>query len=793
MHFIKSILVTLSSMLFCGALYASGFVAEKADSLYRHMSTTQRLNQLVLVSTSQATLPTVSGDFGGIYFSEPLKTSLGKRNQLIVVQLDERLNPFTEELVNLPGLYTLAALSRADLLNTYLYHLEAASKSRGIDMLILPEVNHPGTTVDLVLQKMKAHDPDFFRDKKSLSFTSARKKKELIRVFEENDFWVIPEADTQTVSSRLEKYSDKIASTVSLEDKIRHNILARLLSPAMSPTDQIPNQLAVAISKASIIPLQRVAGIFPIQSDTISFVTNQPYGPMANMLRKYAYVKTAYGEILTSHSPIVLDNNSFIPPGILSGDRDIIFVGEIENLRDHAEMLDAALVYSHPSEIYSYVIPQQLFGASDITGRLPYAVEKLSTFNNDEVAGKKILGYAPAEMTGLDRSALFKIEQIMADAISSGSTPGGQLAIAVDGAIVLDQAYGFLTYDSLIPAEKTTLYDLASVTKVTGTLLGIMKLYEDGRLDLDARIDEYLPAYQNSNKGHITARALLAHNAGLKPYVPFWQKVLSADMLETFFYEDEAALLADRRSYHTRPNTIVQDTLKNWIIQSPLIQYDSIPFYSYSDIGFMILHQVVEQISGQPLDQYLSETFYQPMGLRRLTFNPLDHGFQRFEIAPTEHDYYFREELVWGEVHDRNAAVFGGIAGHAGLFATSHDLVVILQTLLQGGTYGDHQFLQASTIQYFNQCFFPNNRRALGWDKKDDKVGNVSAFTTSESFGHTGFTGTMIWADPQYNLIFVFLSNRIHPNSNNYKLIQKNIRTKIQDVVYEALMAKWIK
>ncbi len=209
MHFIKSILVTLSSMLFCGALYASGFVAEKADSLYRHMSTTQRLNQLVLVSTSQATLPTVSGDFGGIYFSEPLKTSLGKRNQLIVVQLDERLNPFTEELVNLPGLYTLAALSRADLLNTYLYHLEAASKSRGIDMLILPEVNHPGTTVDLVLQKMKAHDPDFFRDKKSLSFTSARKKKELIRVFEENDFWVIPEADTQTVSSRLEKYSDK--------------------------------------------------------------------------------------------------------------------------------------------------------------------------------------------------------------------------------------------------------------------------------------------------------------------------------------------------------------------------------------------------------------------------------------------------------------------------------------------------------------------------------------------------------------------------------------------------------
>jgi CubicO group peptidase (beta-lactamase class C family) len=207
----------------------------------------------------------------------------------------------------------------------------------------------------------------------------------------------------------------------------------------------------------------------------------------------------------------------------------------------------------------------------------------------------------------------------------------------------------------------------------------------------------------------------------------------------------------------------------------------------------MILHQLVQVVSGNTLDEYLFKNFYEPLGLKRICFNPMDHGFERFEIAPTEYDYYFRDELVWGEVHDRNAAVFGGVAGHAGLFSNARELLTIMQTLVQGGSYGGHQLLLPATINYFNQQFYPNNRRALGWDKLDEGLKNFSTFSSPASFGHTGFTGTMVWADPLYNLTFVFLSNRIYPNANNHKLNRLDIRTRLQDVVYEALITKWIK
>ncbi|REE01501.1 CubicO group peptidase (beta-lactamase class C family) [Marinoscillum furvescens DSM 4134] len=777
-----------SSVILLGGVQAS----ESVDSLYRQLSDVERVQQLLWADYSQSQSPIYERDFAGIYFDKPLQTAVTRANQLIAVQLDDRLNPLLNELHNLPDLYTLASLSRSDLLSTYFHYLKSVSQDRGIDFLVLPPMPDTLNRSALVLRQMQAHDPAFFLAREQLAFEPVRKRKEMAQLLQENLFWVMSTEEQSEVQRKLSRYAERLLDETPVEVRVKRMLRLRHEPRTLKPARPLPNQLGMAMSRASVVPLQREHGVLPLEVDTVCFLTNEPYGATANMLRKYAYVITEYVGINHAKAPIVLDNNAFVPEGLSTEGRQLIFIGEISHAKDLLSQLDAALLYSLESDIYNYLIPQQLFGATEATGKLPYDFPELAGFSNEPVAGKLKLGYAHPEMSGLDKEARDKIEAIVGEAIQTGSTPGAQLAIAVDGSIVLDEAYGFLTYDSLLPVDRSTLYDLASVTKVSATLLAVMKLYEQGKIHLDSSLSHYLPAYQESNKSDITIRALLAHNAGLRPYVPFWQKALSADRLEAFYYETEADLLSDKRSYGIRPTPVLIDSLKNWIVQSRLLNYDSVPHYSYSDIGFMVLHQVVEAVSGESMESFLTKHFYQPLGLTRLAFNPLEKGFDLFEIAPTEYDYYFRDELVWGVVHDRNAAVFGGVAGHAGLFANAHELLVVLQTLLQGGSYAEQQLLSPTTIDYFNRRFFPDNRRALGWDKKDDRLGNASRLATEQSFGHTGFTGTMVWADPAYNLIFVFLSNRIHPNADNYQLITRDIRTRIQDVVYEALLAKWM-
>jgi len=210
--------------------------------------------------------------------------------------------------------------------------------------------------------------------------------------------------------------------------------------------------------------------------------------------------------------------------------------------------------------------------------------------------------------------------------------------------------------------------------------------------------------------------------------------------------------------------------------------------YKYSDLGFMMLQQLVEAVAKMSLEQYLFVNFYRPMGLHYTAFNPLEKGYEIFEIAPTEFDYHYRKELIWGKVHDRNAAIFGGVAGHAGLFSSAKELAIIMRMLLNNGFYGGKQYLKASTIDEFNKRYFAGNRRGLGWDKLDPDIENASLQVSSSSFGHTGFTGTMVWADPEHDLIYTFVSNRVYPESSNNKLQRNDYRRKIQTTIYDAFL-----
>ena len=321
-----------------------------------------------------------------------------------------------------------------------------------------------------------------------------------------------------------------------------------------------------------------------------------------------------------------------------------------------------------------------------------------------------------------------------------------------------------------------------------------MELYSLGELDLDAAIEVYLPELIGTNKGGMVIRDILSHHAGLFPYISHWQKSLDDDgYLEKNLYQKVSSnnLFSNPISDSLYSVPHIKDSVWKWTVGSDLIEKDKktgqYP-YRYSDVGYYLLVKLIEEVTGDSFVNYLNKTLYQPMGLHRLCYLPLEK-FKKNEIAPTELDQYFRKHLIQGTVHDQGAAMMGGIAGHAGVFATSQELAKILQMNLQKGYYGNRIYFLDDVISIFTKKQFENSRRAIGWDKPDlSGYGPTSEYSSPNCFGHSGFTGTCVWVDPDYDLVYVFLSNRIHPSTSNKKLIKTDVRTRIHDAIYESLV-----
>ena len=310
-----------------------------------------------------------------------------------------------------------------------------------------------------------------------------------------------------------------------------------------------------------------------------------------------------------------------------------------------------------------------------------------------------------------------------------------------------------------------TVYDLASVTKMVSTTLAMMKLVETGKVKLNDPLSRYLPYLKHTDKEHITIMQAMSHMARLKAFDTYWKNAsLSDDPLGSIIEQVTATPLLTKTEY------------------------------VYSDLGFILLGQLVQQVSGQRLDIFVERHFYSPMGLRHTFYNPTEHGIDSNMIAPTELDQHYRHRLVRGVVHDENAYAMGGISGHAGVFSTADDVAKILQMLLDGGVYKGKRYLKAETIDMFNQRHYAmlGCRRGLGFDKPllHGSGGSACDEASQNSYGHTGFTGTMVWVDPDCGLIYVFLSNRVYPKANPNKLAQMNIRTQIQSELYKGLKAK---
>lgn len=410
---------------------------------------------------------------------------------------------------------------------------------------------------------------------------------------------------------------------------------------------------------------------------------------------------------------------------------------------------------------------QALFGALDLA------------LQGGEVLPASRLGHAPPEVVNINRRELDRIDRYVQRAIRRRAIPGCQVLVAKDGKIVYDKTFGHHTYDKKQAVRPTDLYDLASITKVAGTTLGVMELYDQEEITLNGRVREYLDIYNRSGLKYLRVKHLLAHHTGLQDNLPIARWLRMPDLVQR--QRDKDHLTALGKDLY----------LKNGVTEGVLQEMKKVKlprrgYFRYSDVNFLLLQQIIEAQSGQQLDQYLVNAFYEPLGLRRLQFRP-GLNLPDQEIVPTERDKKWRDQLVHGEVHDESAFLLGGVAGHAGLFGNARDVATVFQMLLNGGSYGEEHFFSSKTVDRFTRRN-GYNYRGSGFDRLVGHSKSLRYYGASDqTFGHTGFTGTCVWADPENDLIFVFLSNRIHPNKYNNKLQKLGLRERLHKIVYQSL------
>lgn len=410
-----------------------------------------------------------------------------------------------------------------------------------------------------------------------------------------------------------------------------------------------------------------------------------------------------------------------------------------------------------------------------------------------------VLSYGNPSEVGLDSLYIHtKVDSIIANGIKQKAFPGAQILVAKQGRIIFHKAYGHHTYDKVQPVALDDLYDLASVTKITAALPALMKLADDKKLDLDAPFSSYWTPWQKiTDKKEITLREILAHQAGLQPYIVFLNRLYKKNgKLKKRFVKERSKNRFTNQAYE---GIFIKNKFKKKMYREINKSPVSIERkYKYSGLPFLIFPELVELLSGSDFEGYLQHYFYIPLGASTMGFRPKTKNFKN-KIVPTEVDTFFRKTLTQGWVHDENASLLGGVSGNAGLFGTAPDLAKIMQMYMQYGTYGGKRYFSEATVKEFIRVQYPNNdnRRGLGFDKPSLNNADLVVSTSypapevsEESFGHSGFTGTFVWADPKHELVYIFLSNRVYPTREQRNIYDLHIRPAVQQVFYKATLTK---
>jgi beta-glucosidase-like glycosyl hydrolase/CubicO group peptidase (beta-lactamase class C family) len=456
----------------------------------------------------------------------------------------------------------------------------------------------------------------------------------------------------------------------------------------------------------------------------------------------------------------------------------------------------AGLVIAYQENDFTEDLSAQLiFGGISAMGTLPVTVnETWPAGTGIKTEGNLRLQYGLPESAGMSSKLLNdKIDSIVEKGIAAKAFPGCEVMAARKGIIVFHKTYGYHTYEDRIKVEEDDLYDLASVTKVSATLAGLMLLNSEGRFSPDKTLGYYLPYFRKSNKGNIPMRDLLAHQAGLTAWIPFWEETVkkNGQFRKRVFHPEASKKYPLEVASGMYINKNYRKKIFREIKKSPIGEKK----YLYSDLTFIMAPEIIENITGQKWYEFITDSIYKPLGAYDMAFNPYKK-YSLTRIVPTEYDSLFRRQLLHGTVHDEGAAMLGGISGHAGLFATANDLMKLMELYRRMGEYGGKQLISTEVMEEYTRTQFPGNknRRGLGFDKpliNNAEVPAKDAYPTKgaspSSFGHSGYTGTFVWVDPEKELTYVFLCNRVYPTRENNRLSEMNIRTDILQALYDSI------
>lgn len=790
---------------FSQSLYDTPNQQKWVDSIFNKLNTKKRLAQLFLVSIQgdpnikeiiQLNLLSHNNKLGGIYFSKILpskQVEIINENRYVVrtplligMDIKHGLHNDIPQAFQYPQVTTLSAVKNLDLLDEMQQHLQEQLFTLGSNthLSITDETTFSFLSDDIlhhlgVNQSFANSDADnlFFMLSSDDIELSIKKLKKLIRKK------LVDGVSIEANIKRILKAKYNVFSNTRVVNP--DNLILKLTRPKYEVLIEKMYQSAVTLKTNILLPFQMLdtttfASLTLGEGDAEianSYLSRYTYfshfkdeNDTTSLIRKLSSFKVVIVNII---NPEQLTNRHYQLLKTLSNQTHLIvcYYGETSERDKSFEYV----VEAHENNKYTQkLVPQFLFGA----------------ISNDSTSLNR-LGYSIPESVGIDSNVLDEISEIAREAISNGATPGCQILIAKNGKVIFDKNYGFYTYDSLRPIATETIYDLASITKVAATLQTILFMNENGLLDLDYKISHYLPELKSTNKKNMIIRDILSHQAGLWPGLALWKNTM-----------EEASHLSSFYSYHPQDNypfyvakglyshEEMKDKVWQWVMESDLREKkDRVPYnYKYSDVGYYMLYRLAEKILNQPIEDFLSQNIYDPLGAVTLNYLPLCE-FPENVIAPTENDTDFRFSQIVGTVHDEGAAMIGGVAGHAGLFSNATDLAKLFQMHLQNGNYGGMKYFSEKTLEKFRNPQYASNRRGAGWDKPIPGAwyGSTGENVSSKTFGHTGFTGTAAWVDPEYNLVYIFLSNRVYPDASNAKLYETNIRTRIQDIIYNAI------
>jgi len=454
--------------------------------------------------------------------------------------------------------------------------------------------------------------------------------------------------------------------------------------------------------------------------------------------------------------------------------------------------LESILVAYQNSVIAQKIAAQTIFGAIDAKGVLPVSIKnKFPEGTSISTKNLKRLQYSIPESVGMSSVKLQRIDSVANLVLEKKMSPGLQILVARHGVVVYEKSFGFHTDKKNNSVKSTDVYDVASLTKILASLPMMMKAEEDKKIKLSSTVKSILPAFKNSNKDTLTVLEILSHYGRLKAWIPFYkltQDSITKNNLKEFYSQTRSKIFSIKVAENLYLNNSYKDSIYKFIRDS---EQRIEAGYKYSDLGYYLFKEVLEKKYKSSLDDLVQEQFYKPLGANRMTYLPLNK-LDKSSIVPSEKDTYYRNQLLHGYVHDMGAAMLGGVAGHAGLFANANDVAKMMQLYLQKGYYGGKRYFKKETFDKFNKRYYSEKkvRRGLGFDKPqlDPEIKATCGCVSDESFGHSGFTGAYTWADPESEILYVFLSNRVFPTMENYGLVDEDIRTKIQQIIQDAIL-----